>query len=167
MAKVEFHDYTIKVKEAIADIAFSSLEEAAGELESQVKRNTRVASSDTKNSWKHRVTGSMMADQYEAQIGSPLENAIWEEFGTGEHALDGKGRRGGYWVYVKGSSKKSKTGKTYTLQEAKRVVAIMRKKGLDAYYTNGKKPSRALYKAYTSMKNKIIKMIQDRFKGLG
>ena len=140
MAKVEFHDNTIKVQEAMADIAFSSLEEAAGELESQVKRNTAVDTGQLKNSWRHRITGSMMAEEYEAQIGSPLENAIWEEFGTGEHALYGDGRKGG-WFYED-------------------VWGV-------GHFTHGKKPRRAFHKAYTSTKNKIIKMIQDRFKGLG
>lgn len=162
MADVQFEDYTIKVQEAIDNRINAVLEECAGELESQVKRNTRVDTSNTKNKWKHHVDDA----KHEATIGNSEENAIWEEFGTGEYALEGKGRRGGYWVFVKGSSKKSKNGKTYTLDEAKRVVAIMRKKGLDAYYTNGKKPTRAFWNAFSSLKNNIIKHIQDSLKGL-
>lgn len=162
--KVEFKDNSIAVINAIKEIAPAVLEEVCGELKSQTQRNTRVDSSETKGKWAHIVTSK--GTRYEGVVGNPMQNAIWEEFGTGEHALDGKGRKGGYWVFVKGSSgSKSKSGKTYTQKKAKQVVAMMRSKGLDAYYTNGKKPSRAFYKAYTSLKNKLIKRIQDAFKG--
>ena len=68
------------------------------------------------------MTGSFIAGQHEAIIGSSDQNAIWEEFGTGEHALQGNGRKGG-WSYQD-------------------------EKG-DWHYTTGKKPSRAFFKAYT------------------
>lgn len=132
---VEFHDYTIKVKDTIDDGINVVLEECAGELESQVKRNTRVDTGKTKNSFRHKVDD----DAHIAYIGSDYENAIWEEFGTGEYALEGNGRKGG-WFYVD-------------------------EKG-DGHFTHGKKPSRAFWNAYTSMKNKIIKHIQDFMKGL-
>lgn len=163
-SKVTFEDYTIEVKGIMDDGINAVLEECAGELESQVKRNSRVASSKTKNSFRHKVVDS----EHKAYIGSDEENAIWEEFGTGEHAIpEGGGGRQGYWVFVKGSENKSKkTGKSYTLEEAKKVMAILRKKGLDAYYTNGKRPSRAFWNAYTALKSKIINRIQEYFKGL-
>ena len=70
------------------------LYEAAGELEAQVKRNTKVGTGQLKNSWTYKVDES----KGEATIGSPLENAIWEEFGTGQYALHGDGRKTP-WVY--------------------------------------------------------------------
>ena len=135
MADVEFKDFTIQVKQALDDRINAALEEAAGELESQVKRNTRVDTGRTKNSFQHKVVDS----EHAAYIGSNYENAIWEEFGTGEYALEGNGRKGG-WYYVDDKG--------------------------DGHFTRGKKPSRAFYKAYTSLKNKIIKHIQDSLKGL-
>ncbi len=156
---VEFQDFRIQVKEAIDDKITAVLEECAGELEGQASRNTRVASSKTKTSWEHKVKGDT------AYIGSPDENSIWEEFGTGEYALEGNGRSG-YWVFVKGKKGTSRSKKTYTLKEAKKIMAILRKKGLEAYYTKGKRPSRAFWKAYVSMKSKIISRIQNAFKGL-
>lgn len=138
MSKVTFIDHTEEVKGLIAELAYRALEEAAGELESQVKRNTAVDTGQTKNSWTHRVAGSMVAGEYKAEIGSPMENAIWEEFGTGEYALNGDGRKGG-WFYVD-------------------------EKG-DGHFTHGKHPRRPFFKAYTSLKNKLIKHIQDVFKG--
>ena len=138
MADIKLFDYTIEVQEALAECAYRALEEASGELESQVKRNTAVDTGQTKNSWTHRVAGSMMAGEYKATIGSSVENAIWEEFGTGEYALNGDGRKGG-WFYVD-------------------------EKG-DGHFTHGKHPRRPFYKAYTSLKNKLIRRMQDIFKG--
>ena len=136
---VVFEENSIKVKAAIADRVEAVLEECAGELESQVKRNSRVDTGKTKNSWRHKVTGSVLIEHYEATVGSSDENAIWEEFGTGEYALNGDGRKGG-WSY----------------EDAKG----------DWHYTKGKTPSRALYHAYTRLKSKLIRRIQNSLKGL-
>lgn len=135
MADVIFEDYTIKVQNAIDDKINIALEECAGELESQVKRNSRVDTGKTKNSFKHKIIES----EHIALIGSDSENAIWEEFGTGEYALHGDGRKGG-WKY------KDPKG--------------------DWHYTAGKKPSRAFWKAFTSLKNKLVNHVQNSLKGL-
>lgn len=139
MSKIEFFDYTEEVQGRIAELSYQVLEEVAGELESQVKRNTAVDTGQTKNSWTHHVSGSMMAGQFTATIGSPMENAIWEEFGTGEYALNGNGRKGG-WNY-----KDEKYGAWW--------------------HTYGKHPRRPFFKAYTALKNRLIKHMQDVFKG--
>lgn len=133
---VTFIDNTIRVQTDLADLAYRALEETSGELEVQVRRNTRVDTGQLKNSWQHSISEG--EGQFEAQIGSPLENAIWEEYGTGEYALEGNGRKGG-WYY----------------EDARG----------DGHFTHGKHPSRAFYKAYTSLKTKIIAHIQDVFKG--
>lgn len=131
---VVFEDNRVKVKEAISNEIEAVLEEVAGELESQVKRNTAVDTGKTKNSWEHRTYAT--DDGFEAAVGSNYENAIWEEFGTGDYALNGDGRKGG-WMY------KDEEGKWHK--------------------THGKKPRRALFHAYTSMKASIIAHIQNRF----
>ncbi len=131
---VVFTDNCIKVKNAIADEIKAVLEEVAGELESQVKRNTKVKTEKTKGSWQHMVYQTESG--FEATVGSNYENAIWEEFGTGEYALKGNGRKGG-WVY--------KDEKGYW------------------HKTFGKKPRRALFKAYSSLKSQIISHIQSKF----
>jgi hypothetical protein len=90
---------------------------------------------------------------------TPLEYAPYVEFGTGIHAE--KGGRSGYWVYVEGGTKKSKDGgKTYTLEEAKRVVAMMRKKGLKAYYTNGHAPKPFLRPALNENREEIKRLLR-------
>lgn len=137
MSEVKFIDHTEEVQGLLAATAYKTLEEVAGSLERQVKRNTVVDTGQTKNSWKHRVSGSMMAGEYRATVGSDYENAIWEEFGTGEYALNGDGRKGG-WFYV------DERGK--------------------GHFTYGKHPRRPFWHAYTSLKNRLIKHMQDAFK---
>jgi hypothetical protein len=133
---VTFKDFSINVIATMNDTASAVLEEVAGEVESQVKRNTAVDTGQTKNSWTHKVESSK--DQHTATVGSPLQNAIWEELGTGEYALNGDGRKGG-WAY------KDEEG--------------------NWHFTHGKHPRRPLHKAYTTLKNKMIKHMQDIFKG--
>jgi hypothetical protein len=135
MADVKFDDYTMKVIDAMNDKINAVLEECAGEMESAVKRNSRVATSQTKNSFQHHVDD----EKHEAVVGSPLENAIWEELGTGEHALKGNGRKGG-WYYVDEEG--------------------------NGHFTHGKKPSRAFWHAYQSLKKPIQDRIQNALKGL-
>ena len=135
MAGVEFHDFSIEVLNVMDDKINAVLEECAGELESAAKRNTRVDTSQTKNNWQHFVDDA----KHEATIGNSLENSIWEELGTGEHALKGNGRKGG-WYYVD-------------------------EKG-EGHFTHGKKPSRAFWHAYQSLKKSIINHIQEALKGM-
>lgn len=132
---VKFHDFSIKVKAAIGDNVNAVLAECAGEVIAQTKRNSRVDTGKTKNSFRYEID----EDEHAAHMGSSDENAIWEELGTGEYALQGNGRKGG-WHY------KDAEGHWH--------------------FTMGKKPSRAFWKAYTSLKNAIIKRIQDSLKGL-
>lgn len=159
MAKgVQFTDNSHKFISEIEDATEAALKEAAGEIEAAAKRNSRVKTGHTKGSYRYQINGS------EAQIGSSEENAIWEEFGTGEYAV--KGGRKGYWVYVEGSGKKSGGGKSYTLAEAKQIMAMLRAKGLKAYYTKGKTPNRPLEKAFNKIKPKIEKYFTAKFKGI-
>ena len=132
---VKFHDYTVKVSDAMDDKINAVLEECAGELESQAARNTRVDTSKTKGAWGHRVDDA----NHEATIGNTEENAIWEEFGTGEYALEGNGRKGG-WFYVD-------------------------EKG-DGHFTRGKTPTRAFWHAFNTLKKAIVNRIQEALKGL-
>jgi len=162
---VKFEDNSIKVKAELDDACIAFLHEAGLTMQRQAANNTRVASGDTAGAWDYAVDRG----QLEVTIGNPMQNAIWEEFGTGEYALKGNGRKG-WWVYVKdsGTSTTSSSQNQYTLEEAKAVAAYLRSQGLDAYYTNGKKPSRALHNAFIAKKDAIIrqaqKVLKARFK---
>ena len=133
MANVEFHDNTLAVTDAIKAAAIAFLKEAAGELQSQTQRNTRVDTGQTKGAWDYEVNESKL----EAIVGNPLENAIWEEMGTGEYALNGNGRKGG-WRYVDAKGK--------------------------GHFTYGKRPSRAFNNAKITCEPKIAKAAQEKFK---
>lgn len=133
---VKFEDNSVKVINAINEAVSNALEEVGGEMESQVKRNTKVKTGKTKASWTHQV------DEHNkvVYIGSNYENAIWEEFGTGIYAQNGNGRKDVPWTY------QSEDGKWHK--------------------TKGKKPRRALQNAFNSMKNRIKKFFEERFNNL-
>lgn len=134
---VEFQDFSMQVKAAIEDATEQFLEEASVEIETQTIRNidkaNAIKTGQLKGSWSHKV--DMAA--HESKVGSPLENAIWTELGTGEYALGGNGRKGG-WVY------EDEEG--------------------EHHFTRGKRPVRMLFNAFTSSKQKIIRRAEQIFK---
>lgn len=168
---IDFQDFSVQVKEAIEDAAIAWLHEATGELEAQIKRETPDRGrwfTELEQSWQHTVDEGKM----EGTVGSRLERALWSEFGTGEYSIAPKGGRQGYWVYVKGNGTSDggsytyKGGQQYTLEDAKKIVAMMRADGLDAWYTKGQRPNRTMHKTFIRMKPKIIRLAQERFKEL-
>jgi hypothetical protein len=82
MSDVEFENNSIRIKKAIREKAIAFLEEAAGEVQTAVHNASRVDTGETRGSYTYVVDES----ELEATVGSPEENAIWEEFGTGEYA---------------------------------------------------------------------------------
>lgn len=62
-----------------------------------------------------------------------------------------------------GQPQAPKGGKTYTKEEARRVMFKLRKEGLNAYYTNGKKANRPLYKAFTATKGYLESVAKKYF----
>ena len=131
--RIKFENFSDEVFEEIEKRAIKGLTEASGELQAQVKRNTAVDTGQLKNSWDYVVN----AAELEAYVGSPLQNAVWEEVGTGEYALGGNGRQTP-WKY------QDRKGKWHT--------------------TTGKRPRRAMFRAYTSKKNILIEIIRRAFK---
>lgn len=166
MSNIIFEDYSVQVKNAIREKAISFLEEVGGELRSKAERNSDPyrKTGQTADSYDYKVDEGQLG----VHVGSDYENAIWEEFGTGEFAEKGDGRKG-WWVYVKGSPSKSSTskGKSYSSpKQAEMAVALLRDKGLDAYMTKGKKPRRILRKAFESSKSAIKRRAEEIFGGL-
>jgi len=155
---VQFKDFSIKVKDALESTAIAFLEAAAGEIETQVQRNLDTAgavdSGQLKGSFKHITDESKL----EVTVGSPLENALWTELGTGEYALKGNGRKGGWYVPADKLSPKAKS----------RMPKITLKNGQELYFTKGKKPVRMLQKAFDGKKAAIKRLAERMFKeGLG
>lgn len=135
MINVVFKDNSFEVKEAINDVIVAWLYETAGELESKTKRTSPVDTGQLKGSWGYNVD----EEKGEATIGSPLENAIWNEFGTGQYALNGNGRKNP-WAY----------------KDAKG----------EWHKTSGKRPRRTLFNAFESSKGKFKRSLETRMKGL-
>lgn len=132
---VEFHDFRVQCKDAIQDKAVIFLEDSSAELESAAARNTRADTGQLKESWTHVVDSEKM----EAAVGSALAHSIWYELGTGEYALEGNGRKGG-WRY------KDDQGKWH--------------------FTYGMKPNRPLFNAFVSLKPAIINLAKSIFGGM-
>lgn len=132
---IQFEDNRVKVKESLSEAVVAYLFEAGMELSSQTARNQRIDTGQTKGAWTYIVD----EDAKEVVIGNPLENAIWEEFGTGEYALNGDGRKTP-WVYT------DRKGETH--------------------FTHGKKPNRALWNAFQTLKPKLIKRAEALMKEL-
>jgi hypothetical protein len=133
MADVEFQDFSLQVKAAIDENAEKFLYEAGELIKGQVVPITPVKTGQLKGSWDYRVD----LGHDEVKIGSPSENAIWNEFGTGEYAAKGDGRKGG-WSYKDDSG--------------------------NWHHTTGKKPNRTLQRAFDSTKGKIINRAKQIFK---
>lgn len=161
---VEFTDNSVEVKADLDKAIIAFLHEASAEIKTQAERFSPTDSTQMRRSWDRIVDEG----KKKATIGNPLEYAIYQEFGTGEYALEGNGRKG-YWVFVKDNSSgdMSRSTKQYTLAEAKRVMAYLREQGLEAYYTNGVKPKRMLFKSFQMWKPKIEMRAKQIFKSRG
>lgn len=101
-------------------------------------KNPKVGTGQLRNSIKYQLSGS--GNETNVKIGSNLEYATYQEFGTGEFAENGKGRKGG-WSYTD-----PKTGK--------RV------------FTKGNKPTKFLRRAFRDNKSQIETIITESLRGL-
>ncbi len=161
-----FKDYTVKVIGEMQDALLRGLETAAGEIESITIRNSRqghkYGDKEARALWGHKVDEGAMT----AQIGSQHEAGYWEEFGTGEHALHGDGRKG-WWVYIEGEDS-GDGGKSYaTKEEAEEAATFLRRVAkLDAYATNGLEPNRPLFRAFSSSKDTVQAIFQAELNGM-
>lgn len=135
MPEVKFEDNRVEVKGAIKSVCVGWLIEVAGEIQALAMRNTRVDTGKTKGSWEYKADSEKM----EAYVGSNYQNTIWEEFGTGQYALEGNGRKSP-WKY------RDAHGNWHT--------------------TKGKKPRRVLYKAFKSILPNARKRLEQQLKGL-
>ena len=137
MANVEFKDNSMTVKNAIDAAVKGFLHEAGGELSSQAASATAVDSGQLKGSWAYRVNEA----EQNVVVGNPMQNSIWEEYGTGIYAEKGNGRKDVPWTYK------------------------------DAYgnwhRTKGKRPKRTFRKTFEAFKPKVEAVIKSKFGGLG
>lgn len=133
-AGVQFINNAVRIKKSLKDKGIAWVYEACGELEAQTKRNAKVVTGKTKGSYHYHVD----EDGLEGVVGTSSPNALWEEFGTGEYALNHDGRKGG-WYYVDEQGK--------------------------GHFTRGKHPKRPMFRAFTALKNKLIQHARQIFGG--
>lgn len=151
---MSFEDNSEQVKKSLNAACIKGLHEACGEVEAQTKRNSavgKIGGGKTKGSYQYKVD----EDKLEGFVGSNYENAIWEELGTGEYALNGDGRKGGWWIPLDTGGMTEAQAKVYgfTIRKGKN--------GKKYAFTRGKKPKRPLFRAFASKKN-IVKRIIER-----
>lgn len=124
---------------------------------------TPTDTGNLKNHISHLVKGN---DVY---IGTNVEYGVYVELGTGKFASNGQGRPG-WWVYVRdanggGVRHASAMRKIYTEAEARKIVAILRKKGLDAHMTQGIKPHHMIRDAAANHTAHYKRIIERALKG--
>jgi len=134
--EVEVNDKTQEYLTKAKQRVLIALSEIKNDIAQQASINSPVDTGD--------LSRSFLSDSYvdttekTAYIGSTKEYSIYQEFGTGEYAVNGNGRKGG-WSY----------------QDAKGQW----------HKTNGIKPQRMLYKAVQSKKSQIPYKIKVAMEG--
>jgi hypothetical protein len=160
---VEFQDFSFEVKAEINDTTIAWLKEWANEIASHAKDN--CTTTDDNGQLRRSYRAAVDEDNGEAKIGSDLESAYWEEFGTGEHADTHKnggieGRKG-WWVYK--DDYKGNGGDVLTEAEAKAIAAG----DPTLHATNGREPNYTLEKAFNANRNRAEADLEKRLKEMG
>lgn len=145
-----FEDNRAAVKRCLSQALKQYLWDAGSELQAKTVKNSRTDFGQTKGSYQTAVDETEGA----CYVGSELENAIWEEFGTGDYALQG-GRKTPWYVPVEGYE----GTKRPTFQG--KVVVVYGKNGKAYYKTNGKKPNRPLQKAFDASKETLMQRLGE------
>ncbi|SEA15862.1 hypothetical protein SAMN04515656_104143 [Eubacterium aggregans] len=157
VSSVDFKDLSIEVKGELNKAGIAWLHEVAGAIASQTASISRRNTGQTAGSFDYQVDASSGV----AYVGSPLENAVWEEKGTGEYAVEGNGRKGGWWIPI-GSGKNE-----ISLGMAKKYHFKIREfEGKQFAFTRGKKPTLAMTKAFQVIKPKAEARAREVFGGL-
>ena len=135
----------------------NAMEKACADVEGDAKENAPKDTGNLRNQMQYKV--EVRGTDIVGTVFNPEEYAIYVHEGTGLSD-------NGYWVYVKdgGGGGGRTTGKRYTKERAKQIVAIMRSEGLDAYYTNGMQPRPFLTDALHQNRGKIINRIEEAIK---
>lgn len=155
---VQFIDNSIEVKAALDDEAKAWLLEWSNEIASTA-RETCAMDGDEGVQLRKSYRAEVDLGAGEAKVGTDKESGYWEENGTGDHAVNGDGRKG-WWVYKDGY--KGDGGDVLTEQEAKAIAA--RDPSLHA--TNGRPAHYTLEKAFIVNKPKAIADAETRLKRL-
>ena len=128
----KFEDNSAKIKAMLESASEEAMEAAGLMIESQAKSLAPVGNSGELRDKINRENGVVVG-----KVGSPTDYSIYVEYGTGEMAENGAGRKGG-WVY------KAPNGKWY--------------------YTRGQKPQPFLRPAFRRNKKNIQDIVGKHYK---
>lgn len=139
MAKNDFEIETNVdgVTKVIMQAAERALEAASIHMVGEVKDRAPVESGELRRSISRTIDNS--GGKLVAKVGSNLQYAVYQEFGTGEFAENGAGRKGG-WVYEGPDGK--------------------------VYFTRGSKPKKFLRDAFRANKKNIKSIINAEMRNL-
>lgn len=162
---VQFIDNSIEVKAEINEKTIGWLHSWANEIASHAKDN--CAMTDDNGQLRKSYRAEVDDGAGKAQVGSSLESALWEEYGTGEHAVRNP-HRTGWWVYIEGGSGYDGPTNHYaTKEEAEQMAAYIRRKyKKTAVVTNGRDPNYTLEKAFKANESKARADLERILKGL-
>lgn len=136
MAKFKLISRKSEISQRLSRASEAAIYEACLLFEGRVKSLTPVDTGALRDSFSSTVVRETPY-KVTGQTGSPLTYAIYQEYGTGEYAINGQGRKGG-WTY------KAPNGKFYR--------------------TLGTRPKRFFSTAYKNSEATMIKRIQDRLR---
>ena len=170
---VVFQDFSFEVKAKLNDTSKKWMLETGNEIASHAQRNCKTDYEEGGKQLKGTYKCQPGNTDAEVVVGSPLEAAYWEEFGTGSHAdtakNGGKPGREGWWVYTPGNAGPPgyKSNTYYDEMEAMMMAAyIQQELGKKAYISDGRDPNYTLEKAFKAVKNPAIAELNRRMKGL-
>lgn len=164
ITRVTLTDNTDLIRRAADEAIQRALERVGQFVEDEAKLELqkdppRIDTGALRNSITHTVKNRTVI------VGSNLSYSVYVHEGTGKYNSSGStGDK--YWVFVlNGNRQGTGSGKRYTYQEARRIVAILKSKGLDAHMTNGMKPNRFLRNAIMNNLDRIKKDVEKTLKG--
>ena len=159
-------DHSEEVLKAMNGAVLRGLEKCGLVAEGYAKKLVNSPGKKGTGYLRNSITHTVSMEEKAMYIGSDVEYASFIEVGTGVY---GPAHTSGYWVYVVGGEKhESKNpGKRYTLEEAKRIVAMLRsqKPPVEAYYTNGQPAKPFIKPAVADHAHKYMKILLDELKG--
>lgn len=137
---MNFQDNSDQVIRQMTQVVKGALTKGSLVLVGQVKTLSRRDTGALSDSFSHELEEN--DGEITSKIGSPLDYAIYNEFGTGEFAENGSGRKGGWW---------------YTTPDGEKR------------FTKGMKPNPALRTSFRKNKKRVQDMMADdlgaNFKG--
>lgn len=158
----EFIDNRIEVSSAIEKEIIAFLHEASGELVSQTQRNSavgKIGGGQTKGDWRYEI--DKIDGVMQSVIGNPNENAVWEEFGTGDYALNGDGSPTPWYIPIG-----TPDGISQAVVDAY-GMKVVHGKSVNFVKSYGKKPKRMFHNAFTKLKSKIQNQLGEHLKRMG